>query len=950
MPDPNDTTRRIPWPDGRDPGQAQWGAEAEVSDALGEGVGTARLDRYMLLDRLGEGMSAAVYRAFDPKLGRDVAIKLLQNRAGSAPSEQAELSVRMLREARAIATLAHPNVVTVHDVGMYRPEELRAQNVEVEEALHAGGVFVVMEVVDGVELRRWCHAERRHWREVLDVFLAAGEGLAAAHDAGLVHRDFKPANVLLGSDGRVRVLDFGLVRWTRSNGSISGPLTSSRSGPRAAISGDQPADAELTMEGSVMGTPAYMAPEQHKGALADTRADIFAFCVAFWEALHGTRPFVGGSYDELAESKRSGRIIDPPRSRRVPTWLRRTVEWGLAADPDRRPQSMRALLHELRQTPKRRRRIWVSVAGVAVIGAVLTVVGLRDRARADAACGEAGESMVGVWEPQTRQMLERAFVDSGAPNGAEVASLVGASLDAYAESWLSARRQTCMDTVGAGAESVDVLGRRLGCLDLRREQMRQLVGLFLAPDAKVVQRAGDAVSNLPPPSNCVSDDVLGQLADDVTIEEITSEATTLASAGLFESALSAAKEAVTVAQRSGNEAAESHALIVLAGVQMELGRYEPAESSLHAAQVAAERAGRGDLVTRSQVLLVGLVGFRLGRHEEAARLAEQVEARLLRHARDRNMPEHRRVELEGELAYGTSLLLVAQGRYAEARDSFHRLLGLRKQALGEDHPRVARAMAALGTVTNTMGEYAEGLRYLREALAMYERHLGASHAEVGVTLLNVANNLRLQARTDEALVEVSRAKALWTRTGGEKTIRYAQTLQLEASILADLGRFDEAEAGFAAATEVFEELEVPAHAWAVVTEELGFLRLRQGRAAEAETVFVSFLSTVEGAMGEGHPTTLDGLVGLGIARVDQGDTKGAKEVLARAREIQDRAGTLETDGARIDFALARAIAREDPERSRQLAERARDVYRTHPDVYGDAPRIDVFLASLAGER
>jgi tetratricopeptide (TPR) repeat protein len=600
--------------------------------------------------------------------------------------------------------------------------------------------------------------------------------------------------------------------------------------------------------------------------------------------------------------------------------------------------------------PKWRRRIWVGVVGVAVIGVALAGVGLRDRARAEAACGEAGGSMVGVWDPGTPQMLDRAFVDTGAPNGEEVARLVASSLDVYAESWSSARRQACMDTVGQGAESVEVLGKRLSCLDLRREQMRQLVGLFLAPDAKVVQRAADAVSDLSPPSTCVSEEMLARLADDVTIEQIASAATTLSSAGKFESALTAAEEAVAVARQSENDAAEAHALTVLAGVQMELGRYEPAESSLHAAQVAAERAGRDDLVTGSQVRLVSLIGFRLGRHEEATRLAEQVEARLLRHARDRGMPEHRRLELEGELAYGTSLLLVAQGRYAEARDSFLRMLGLRKQAYGEDHPRVARAKAALGTVSNTLGEYAQGEVYLREALEMYERHFGRDHPEVGVTLLNLVLSLRSQARTEEALVEVARAKALWARAGGDKNIRYAQTLQLEASVLADADRLDEADAAFARAAEAFEKLEVPATASAPVLEDLGFLRLQQGRPAEAETMFAEFLRAMEGVLGEGHPATLDGLIGLGIARVDKGDAKGAKEVLTRAREIQDRAGTLATDGAQIDFAMARAIARDDPERARQLATRARDVYQANPSFRGQVPKIDAFLASLDGGR
>ncbi len=297
--------------------------------------------RFVVLSRLGEGGMGVVYAAQDPQLGRKVAIKLLPEAAGGAGAE------RLLREAQALARLSHPNVVGVHEAG-----------------LSEGHVFVVMELVDGVTLGNWLLQQRRSQREVLERFLAAGEGLAAAHAIGITHRDFKPDNVLVGHDGRVRVADFGLARLSDS----------------AWGSATQPADPGspllVTQTGAVVGTPAYMAPEQFLGQPADARADQFSFCVALWEALYGARPFSGLSTAALQRSVTQGEITQPPREARVSRKLRGLLTRGLAVDPVARHLSLRALLSELRAALPTRPR-WPVPAALGAVVALLLVVFAR---------------------------------------------------------------------------------------------------------------------------------------------------------------------------------------------------------------------------------------------------------------------------------------------------------------------------------------------------------------------------------------------------------------------------------------------------------------------------------------------------------------------------------------------------------------------------------------------
>lgn len=323
--------------------------ERVLGNVLEEPVEPLKAGRYVILEPIGQGGLGAVHAAYDPELDRKVAIKLL--RSDAAGSGLGELKARLLREAQAMAKLTHPNVVAIHDVGTFRDE-----------------LFIAMELVDGVTLGAWMRQKPRPWQEIRDVFVLAGRGLAAVHDAGMVQRDFKPANVVVAHDGGVKVLDFGLARAVAEIADAQAAL------PPAATSTSSASllAQHLTHAGYVVGTPAYMAPEQCQPGPVDARADQFAFCVTLYEALSGERPFVGRTLDERVAAIRAQTFAAPSRGSKLPPWLRRAMLQGLAFHPAERHASMHALLEQLQRDRHRRRRSWLAAGAVAPASALAT--------------------------------------------------------------------------------------------------------------------------------------------------------------------------------------------------------------------------------------------------------------------------------------------------------------------------------------------------------------------------------------------------------------------------------------------------------------------------------------------------------------------------------------------------------------------------------------------------
>jgi tetratricopeptide (TPR) repeat protein len=318
---------------------------------LEQPVEPIRAGRYVLLDPLGSGGLGTVYAAWDPEIDRKVAIKLIR---ADATDGVDDVQARLRREAQALAKIAHSNVVTIFDVGTFRDQ-----------------LFLAMELVEGLTLRRWLAEAPRGWREIRAVFVQAGRGLAAVHEAGLVQRDFKPQNVIVGRDGVVKVLDFGLAR------AIAGASTSPTiaSAPATSASSSSLVDVQITMPGLLAGTPAYMAPEQCRPGPIDAHADQFAFCVALYEALHGQRPFPAEDVRARLSAIASGRVPSPPAGSHVPAWLHAAVVRGLASDPRDRFPTMTHLLAAL-QRDLQRKRSWWAVAAAATVSALATAAAL----------------------------------------------------------------------------------------------------------------------------------------------------------------------------------------------------------------------------------------------------------------------------------------------------------------------------------------------------------------------------------------------------------------------------------------------------------------------------------------------------------------------------------------------------------------------------------------------
>jgi serine/threonine protein kinase len=343
--------------------EARRAREAVAGRLFGQPARPVTVGRYRITARIGSGGMGMVYRAHDPELARDVAVKVMN--ANAFGEDEARLArARLVREARAMARLAHPNVIHVYDVGT------------VEQ-----GVFIAMELVEGHPLDVWLeHNRGRSWQHVLARLVDAGRGLAAAHAAGVIHRDFKPENVLVGDDGRVRVCDFGLAGGPLS--SPAEPLQPSQSG-RARFDADSVGDS-LTRTGALLGTPRYMPPEADAGAPASARSDQFSFCVALYEALYGTPPFRGNDVGEYRKNVRRGRVVPPPPETKVKAWVHSEIVRGLAVDPAQRHPGMEALLERLeaalpdpRRHARRRRRLWIGAALVAVAAVVGIVGGAR---------------------------------------------------------------------------------------------------------------------------------------------------------------------------------------------------------------------------------------------------------------------------------------------------------------------------------------------------------------------------------------------------------------------------------------------------------------------------------------------------------------------------------------------------------------------------------------------
>ena len=718
----------------------------------------APLGRYVVLHPLGSGGMGHVYAAFDPELERKVAVKVLSGHLLDSGSAQAAQD-RLRREAQAVAKLAHPNVVSVYDVGT------------------AGGrVFLAMELVDGETLRSWLHAGARPWQEVLDLFDQAGKGLAAAHDAGLVHRDFKPGNVMVGRDGRVRVLDFGLAR------------------PAAdAVLGATVSGAGLGHTDGLAGTPAYMAPEILEGRRPDARADQFSFCAALWEALHGEHPFAGATREQLVHSIRQGRWRQVPPRARVPGWLLPVLRRGLSADPEARYASLAQLLEALRHGARVRRRRRLTLAAVLISAVGLAAfLGWAERSQL---CQDAGRRLAGIWDPASRGAIRDALLATGLGYADTTWQNLARTLDAYSAEWVELSTEVCEATHLRGEQSTNLLDVRMACLDDRLYELDAFAGLLRSPDAGLVRRAVAASQDLTNLEGCRDRKALSGMAPPPDamraqvdkLRKRLAEARVLRVAGRYPESFRNAELALAEARQLEYPPLLGEAHFVVGLSQGRLGKLDELEDHLIEAVALAEASGHAELRAEglTSLMIPAFMKGDAGRAEQWGRLAEAAIASLGR----RQVLEALRIFYLGVAAHGAGRYeeaiayldryvamspnlkpyhrantannkaenLILLERYDEAFESLQQGIRYAEEAFSADHPTMAALVANLGELAATRGDDAQALEAHRRALAINENALGPEDPSHHRYLSFVGQDLLELGRPHEAVLFLERA-------------------------------------------------------------------------------------------------------------------------------------------------------------------------------------------------
>ncbi|HET6582802.1 MAG TPA: serine/threonine-protein kinase [Nannocystaceae bacterium] len=931
----------------------------DVAWSLGEG---SRLGRYVVLSRIGAGGMGVVYAAYDPELDRKVAIKLLRGSAGgSVPKEWADQRARLLREAQAMAKLSHPNVITVHDVGT------------IEADPNSGPlVFLAMEFVDGTTLSAWMKERKRSWREVLHVLLAAGRGLAAAHAVGLVHRDFKPDNVLLGRDpqgahgfARVLVTDFGLARPAAGKTDAFASV--------APVAGTRALGLALTQTGALVGTPAFMAPEQLAGERSDAQSDQFSFCVTAYDGLYRERPFAGRVLSELIANVGEGRVRPPPRDATVPRWIRRALLRGLSVKPEDRYASMDELLLALGRNPWRR---WQQAATFAVPAALLGVaVYAYDSEPPVAAsyCRDVRDKLDDIWDESRRDAIGDAFGRSALPYAADAWAAVQARLDPYAERWVASQTQVCRDEI-EGARPAAVIAMQMTCLDRRREALRAFSDILATADAGTIERAVDAADALPQLDIC--DDIeslmLRETAHDAIdpeaareIDAALSRAKVLRDAAKYSEARALAESVITRARELGYQSAMAQALGLVASADDLAGRIVEAESEYHDALSAALASGSSEVIVAAAIGLIWITGDggrpmveadrwyahgkgaleRLGGDSElGAELERAIGIAYLNHGDPKRAETHVRASLEIReqaqgadhpamgSAYGAlGQLLSAQGRSDEARSAFERAAVLVEKEYGPSHPNTAAAIDNLGAIHGELGEHVDARNYHERALLIRTAALGADNPVNASTHHNLASALSGLGMYDEALMHARRELEIFHKVRAPDHPEIAQALS-------NLGHIELAMGDAAASAEHYAQaLAIARKSFgednlftALYAHNYGSALRDLGRDDEARELLEHALAVREAQLGPDHPRVGFSLIAVSQLRLHDGDEQAAVELAERAVSVFARARGETAGHAEARLALVRA-----------LWARARDDDRTRARALADAVLVEL---------
>lgn len=906
----------------------------------------ALLGRYRVIEKIGEGGMGVVYLAHDPELNRKVAIKLLR----PAPHAKASDSRgrRMQREAQALARLSHPNVVAVHDVGRFEDR-----------------VFIAMQYVAGQTLGQWVRERKRTWSELRPVFVAAGRGLVAAHTAGIVHRDFKPDNVLIDEGGGVKVTDFGLARIGMDDAEFEQLQPSVSSLTTVNLN-------TLTGTGALVGTPAYMAPEQFRTAASTTASDQYSFCVALYEAVYGARPFPATAIAELAQRVLHADLPSPPRSG-VPTGVRAAILRGLARDPRQRFASMGELLAQI--SPRVRWRM--PAAGAAGVG-VLAAVGIWQAVGVAPARVCPRDSMAEAWGDGQRDKVREAFVAAGQrAYGEGVWTNIRPRLDAYALGLSDAQFAACE---GAGTLADRGLGPlRATCLVRARQAFEAAVEVLADADVTTVHNAAHMVEGLRRIELCQDSDALTrpqpvgpQLHQVAVVERMQGElarAEAMLTAGRYTDALTALDGLAQDVRAPGYLPLEAR-FLVLRGRAADLsGDSARAVSELfEAAAIAAQAQDHVQAAAawNSLAFVLGVVeGDRVGAgralrqaqaavellDDDAARAGWLTNSASLKQA-DGNAASalqdlaqareiHERLgNRAGQLAviYNQGAIETVAMNLDAAQGYLRESLELATSLMGQEHPEVADIYLALGQLHGRRGQHTVAKDYLSKARGIRERSLGTAHPEFARALMLLSINARRLEQDAAAVQYAEQALDILIASVGPHHLTTSTARGVWADAVLVQGRYREAEVAIRFA---LEQTEPPMTGWARAEMSASLAQCYlSGGYGDPEPSATTALEGCEARFGMDSEMLLVPLVALARAVDRAGRKDEALDLLNRALELVARENT---NAGLVHFRWAQ-VAWHRPELREQAIHSAQRGRRTLRSQGLDVDEIDQWLA------
>ena len=926
------------------------------------------IGHFVVVESLGHGGMGRVYRTYDPKLERQVAVKIVH------PDVGARHASRMEREAQALARLNHLNVVQVYEVGEYE-----------------GRPFIAMELVDGETVEDWQKRRRHEWTQCVDIYLQAGRGLAAAHARGVIHRDFKPANCIIGEDGRVQVLDFGLAADASMIAAADGRSDPTSVAPTVPDSGTSSGAMfrRMTEDGAVMGTPAYMAPEQFSAHPVDARSDQFSFCVALYEALYGQPPFADPGIaliDMAAGAECLPRT--PPPSRRVPRALWRALKRGLSAEPDARWPSMDALLEQLEDL---RRRTSVRRRALYVVGAVGLLAGALWAWPSPSPCTDMRSELAGAWDDTRREEVHAAFGASDRGHAPQTLERVEMRLDSWADDWVQTSTQICEAARAEAQPAADVIADQRRCLYNHRAAVAHDVRLLASGDARVIDAAVDLLADASSVTDCAAPGSdasrLPSLASQLLRPRVA-HMRSLQSVGHYDEGLAMVDLTLPRAQELGDHALLAE-LELLQGL-FHMGRleYEQARSSLDAARERAMRHGVEEIGFEATVAWMELVGVTLEQTDQALAL-EQV----VRPLAERNDPEglwsatalgvlgqvhgvrgdHQQAETyfhraladlppEGgnadfvriRVLDGLARVQHEQLNFAGAQELYHQAYEVSAWVYGPMHYRSVHEQTHLGVVLARSGKSDEALKVHAEVAEILEQAPEQRRQDVALLEVAFGGALVEQKRYPEAEIHLRRAVESYDTVLDDDQPRMGRVRLQHAFILEKLERYDEAQEVYDTILmrlEPHERTLERTFLMAKAHRALGRLRKRAGDLDAEENHYRRGIELLEreGSSDERLSGLLASLSNLlGDVLLKQEHFEGAEHLYIRAREIYE--GFAEPEWLRIGHTVRRLgkleMARGDHDRARTHLLRALDIYQVSKASPDKIAKVEELLSTL----